>query len=146
MARASRAGSLVSWTINASLTRFGAGLLPTGEQFRHLARVYSAEEGRLRDAGAAIEAVGEHPVFDGVMHTTFVEFSARTAAEACRSSASGCANLATECMRRAAVAEAWAGHYRSYEHALRSWRVNVERSGVGVRPQPPERPAPWVDR
>ena len=120
--------------------------MPTGEQFRHLAGVYAVEESRLRDAAVAIETIGDHAVFDGVMLSTSVEFSAEAAAQSCRAAAADCVHLAAECHRRAAVADAWADHHRAYERALRTWRANVERSGVGARPDRPQRPAPWVDR
>ena len=120
--------------------------MPSGDQYRHLARVFTSEETRLRGVAAAIETLGAHEVFDGVMSNTTVELHMEQAATNCRSAAAMCATLAATCMHRAAVAHEWADHYRRYERALETWRANVERSGAGARPETPARPAPWVDR
>ena len=118
----------------------------TGDEFRQVASVFDREAIRLRRAADSISVMCDPTVFDGVMQSSYLQNTGDSAARLCRTAADESATLAVVCRGRAAVADEWAHEYRRYLRAADVWRLNVERSGVGARPEPPTRPAPWISR
>ena len=122
------------------------GHMPTGAEFRAAALAFERTAADLYRAASVAERIADRRVFDGVMQTTAVEHLTVAMVAATRSAAAECERLAFTGRVRAALADDWAREYHRYERATATWRRNVERSGVGARPQPPERPVPWMHR
>lgn len=124
--------------------------MPTAEEFDAFAATFDATAERLTATARAVERRGlDHPV---AAHTVTTRLVLRIddLTDRCRSAAAQCADLASECRHRAEVCRRHTAAYVSYEYAAAAWERRAREAApgewIGLRPQRPLRPAPWVER